>query len=68
MVAIFGTKGTGQSEGTFLSGTFPSKRDCFNFPFKEEGTVLSGYFPLRDCKGLIGDRKGTKNGTPYIRN
>jgi len=59
-VAIFGTKGTGQSEGTFLSGTFPTKRDYFNFPFKGEGIVLSGAFPLRDYKGLIGDWKGTK--------
>ena len=59
MVAIFGPKVTGQSEGTFLSGAFPSKRDYFNFPFKEEGTVLSGAFPLRDSEGLIGDRKGT---------
>ena len=46
---------------------FPFKRDYFNFPFKGEGTVLCGAFPLRDYEGLIGDRRGTKNGTPCIR-
>ena len=55
-----------KGEGTVLCGAFPL-RDYFNFPFKGEGTVLCGAFPLRDYGGLIGDRRGTKNGTPCIR-